>query len=71
MRILEPCEGQTGAVTRSKFILSKVLKENGAFDEAEELVQQVRKNMTTLGDWVDDLNFTEEYFERYVLYCHR
>lgn len=63
INILAACEGQTGAAARSKSALSGVLKEIGEFDQASDLMQQVTKDLASMGKYIKDMELTEEFFE--------
>jgi hypothetical protein len=71
IRILNDCESQDVAVLRSKFALSKAFNEIGAFDEAKHLMQDITKALAALDNSINESDLTEDYFEQFVLYCHR
>jgi hypothetical protein len=65
------CEGQSGAVARSKFALADVLKELGEFDAADKILSEVQDTLSTFAGPLDVRALSNEHFERYVLFCHR
>lgn len=71
MDILQSCEAQEGAVLRSKFVLANTLKENGDFDEADQMFQEVSEGLEHLGEPAKVADLREGELDRYVLFCHR
>ncbi|KAJ8130566.1 hypothetical protein O1611_g3068 [Lasiodiplodia mahajangana] len=71
VNILKDSESREGGCARSRFALALTLEEIGDFDEAQAILEDVIAFMKKIGKVADRDQLREEYFEQFVLYCHR
>jgi hypothetical protein len=69
-KVLEKCESCQGAAARSKYSLLTILKEKDS-QEADSLAGEISMILESLKDTVDRNVWSEDYFDKFVLYCHR
>lgn len=69
--ILEKCESCEGAAARSMYQLAMALRRLGEVDEAAKYDEQIVELLEHVLDPVDTQLFGLDYFEQFVLYCHR
>lgn len=69
-KVLEKCESCQGAAARSKYSLLTILKEKDS-QEVDSLAGEISMILESLKDTVDRNVWSEDYFDKFVLYCHR
>ncbi|VUC20615.1 unnamed protein product, partial [Clonostachys rosea] len=69
-KVLEKCESCQGAAARSKYSLLTIVKDKDP-QEATSLTGEISMILEGLMDTVDRNVWSEDYFDRFVLYCHR
>ncbi|CAG9985160.1 unnamed protein product, partial [Clonostachys byssicola] len=69
-KVLEKCESCEGATARSKYSLLTILKDKDSH-EADRLGGEISMILQGFMDTVDRNVWSEDYFDKFVLYCHR